>query len=90
MSEKNPFEELDELASREADREENLVQIGKSIEGSYNVSRDIFETISTISDKLFTVFTGFIAFFEGQEERFIETNNLSKNNNDSNEEEKKD
>lgn len=78
MSEQNPFEELDDLPLDKAKEQEALDRIQRDVEGSYSVSRDLFQAVSTLSDKLFTVFAGFISFFEGQEERFIESNNLDK------------
>jgi len=78
MSEQNPFEELDDLPLDSAKEQAALDRIQRDVEGSYSVSRDLFQAVSTLSDKLFTVFAGFISFFEGEEERFIESNNLDK------------
>ena len=75
MSELNPFQELDSLPSKDEGQEKNSLKVVKrDIEGSYNMSRDIFTAVSTLTDKLFTVFSGVIDFFDTQEERFIESN----------------
>jgi|GEM_PF-2232888 len=77
MSEQNPFEELDDFSPEiSSEEKENLDRIQRDIEGSYNMSRDIFSAISTLTDKLFTVFSGFIGFFDEQENRFLESNDL--------------
>lgn len=76
MSEQNPFEELDDLPLDNTREQEALDKIQRDVEGSYSVSRDLFQAVSTITDKLFTVFSGFIGFFEGEEERFLKSNNL--------------
>ncbi len=78
MSEKNPFEELDDLPLENSSEQESLDKIQRDIEGSYNVSRDFFTAVSTLTDKIFTVFSGFIEFFEGEEQRFVDSNRIMK------------
>jgi len=75
MSEQNPFDELENISNEPSSVEqERLDRIQRDVEGSYNMSRDIFSAISTLTDKIFTVFSGFIGFFDEQEERFIHSN----------------
>lgn len=82
MSEQNPFEELDDLPLANTKEQAALDKIQREVEGSYSVSRDLFQAVSTLTDKLFTVFAGFIDFFENEEERFIESNNFKKTDKD--------
>lgn len=69
MSDYNPFDDLDKLDDELTPlEEESINRIGQEVEGSYNMTRDIFTAISTLTDKIFTVFSGVLEMFDGSAE----------------------
>lgn len=64
MSDINPFEELDNHEEHIPYEEESIERIGRDVNGSYNMTRDIFTAISTLTDKIFTLFSGVMEIFD--------------------------
>lgn len=57
----NPFEELDDLEQNED--LEMSPRIKDNVIGSYSATRDIFKGVSILTNKIFTVLTGFLHLF---------------------------